>query len=564
MNTPPARHVSRRSVLRGAATLAGMAIVSPLVVACGGAANTPAGGTSATVPISGAASVVAATPKIGGVLTYAQNQPIKTLDSLNPQTYPASYEAIYALYNTLVSFAPDLKIVPALAERWERSADNLTWTFHLRSGVKFHDGTPFNAQAVVAHVKRIQDPKNASPNKNLWDHIVDTKVVDDTTVQLITGKPFGAMLNYLAHSSGGIASPDAVAKYAADYPTHPVGTGPYQLSAFNAGTDLTLVRNESFYGGKPRLDRVVFRSITETGSRVALIDAGEADLANDVPAEDAGRLAKGASTQLLRQQGMRTFFMEFNLTLPIFKDQKVRQALNYAVNKEAIATSLFQGYAQVLDSPAAGTMQGHKKCGAYPYDVAKAKQMLADAGWKAGPGGILQKDGTPLKFAINTAEGEYPKDIQVVEAVQADLKAVGCDVSIWKVEAAARYSYLRLPSSEAKYEMVSFGFNPSNGDLGYHLNSLFRSNPDKTKAPYVWNLMWYENQQVDTLLTQAEQSVDGAQRADLLGQVQQIVWDEAPMIWLYAPDLLVAAQKNVQGLYVWPTIFTVVRDAWKS
>ena len=567
--------LSRRAFLKGTLALAGLGLVGPVVAGCQGqpppaATQAPAGaagGAAIQAPgaTPGAGAPQAPNPRFGGSLVFAQNQPIKSIDSINPQTYPAGYEAVYTIYDGLVAFDPQLKIVPALAESWERSGDNLTWTFHLRKGVKFHDGTPFNAQAVEAHVRRIQDPKNGSPNKNLWDHIKGVKVVDDSTIQLSTEKPFGPMLTYLAHGSGGIPSPDAVAKAGDQYPQKAVGTGPYKLGAFNPGTELTLVRNDSYWGSnKPKLDKITMKAVPEVASRVMMLDTGEADLINDPPPEEAGRIEKGKDTKLLKQAGLRTFWMEMNLTLDIFKDVKVRQALNYAVDKESIVKNLFLGYAKTLDSPAASTIQGYKKAGGYAYDPAKAKQMLAEAGWTPGSNGILQKAGVPLKFSINTAEGEYPKDIQVVEAVQANLKAVGCDVSIWKVEAAARWSYLRVPLSEAKYEMVSFGFNPSNGDLGYHLNSVFHSNADKTKAPDVWNLMWYSNPEVDKLIEQANETADETKRYDLLGQAQKSIWDDAPVIWLHAPDLLSGARKSLQGAYIWPTVFNIVRDAWKE
>lgn len=513
---------------------------------------------------TGLGAEAAALQQSGGELIYAQNMPITTPDPVNPQTYPAAYEANFTIYNNLVTFDRNLSIVPDLAESWEQSADGLTWTFKLRQGVTFHDGTPFNAQAVEAHIKRIQDPATASPNANLWAHITGVTVVDDATIQLQTEQPFGAMLNYLAHGSGGIESPSAVQEYGAEYPQHPTGTGPYQLDSFTPGSELVLARNDAFYGGTPKLDRIVMRAVPEAGSRVLLLDAGEADLANDVPPEEAERLATGDGLQLLRQSGLRTFWMEFNLNREVFTDVKVRQALNYAVNKQSIVDNLFLGYATVLDSPAAPSIQGYAPVGSYPYDPDLAGRMLDEAGWTVGDGGVRQKDGTPLKFTINTAEGEYPKDIQVVEAVQADLKAVGCDVEIWKVEAAARWDYLRVPPGEAQYDMLIFGFNPSNGDLGYHLNSLFRSNTDPTVKPNVWNLMWYSNPQVDDLLNQADQTVDPAQRYELLGQAQKLIWDDAPMIWLYVPDILVGARAAVQDAYIWPTIFTVVREASKG
>lgn len=501
----------------------------------------------------------------GGTLQYAQNLPITTPDPIRPQGYPSAYEANFTIYNNLVTFDRDLAIIPDLAESWETSEDGLVWTFHLRDGVVFHDGTPFNAQAVEAHIARIQNPDNASPNANLWEHITGVTVVDDSTIELHTEAPFAAMLNYLAHGSGGIESPTAVEKYGEEeYPQHPTGTGPYKLDSFNPGNELSLVRNEEYFGEQPSLDGIVMRAVPEAGSRVLLLDANEADLANDIPPEEADRLESGEDLQLLSQFGLRTFWMEFNLNREIFQDVNVRRALNHAVNKQSIVDNLFLGRAQVLDSPASSAIQGHRPAGEYPYDPELAKQMLADAGWTLGENDVLEKDGQRLTFSINTAEGEYPKDIQVVEAVQADLRAVGCEVEIWKVEAAARWDYLRVGVAEAEYDMLIFGFNPSNGDLGYHLNAVFRSNSDASASPDVWNLMWYSNPEVDELLSEADQAVDAETRFDLLGQAQQLIWDDAPVIWLYAPDILVGARKDVQDVYIWPTIFTVVRDATKA
>ena len=499
-----------------------------------------------------------------GTLIYAQSAPITSVDSVNPQGYPAGYEATYSIYRNLVTFDRDLGIIPDLAESWEQSDDGLTWTFTLRQGVTFHDGTPFNADAVAFHIARIQDPETASPNANLWTHITGVNVVDENTVELVTEEPFGPMLNYLAHGSGGIVSPTAVQEFGADFPLNPVGTGPYMLDSFTPGTELSLVAYPDFFGDPPQLERIIFRATPEVSSRVLLVDTGEADLANDIPQVEAERFAAGGDLQLLQRDGLRTFWMEMNLNREVFQDVAVRRALNHAVNKQSIVDNLFLGYATVLDSPAAPSIQGHVAAGSYDYDPDLATQMLTEAGWVAGDDGILEKDGVRMSFTINTAQGEYPNDIQVVEAVQADLRAVGCEVEIWQVEAAARWDFLRIPASEAEYDMLIFGFNPSNGDIGYHLNSLFRSNTDDTAAPNVWNLMWYSNPEVDDLLNQADSAVVAEERFELLGQAQQLIWDDAPMIWLYAPDLLAGARSNVENVFLWPTVFTVVREASKS
>jgi len=565
--------LSRRRFVQGSLAAAALGVLTLTAAACGGgnggtesqaggdqgSQSTSNGGPSSTP--GGQTSGTGSEAPTGGTLIYAQNQPITAADPINPQTYPAAYEANFVIYNNLVTFDPDLSIVPDLAEKWEISDDNLVWTFWLHDGVTFHDGTPFNAAAVEAHIRRIQNPESGSGNKNLWDHITTINVIDDLTIELGTEAPFGPMLTYLAHGSGGIESPTAVEQWGDEYGHQPTGTGPYKLESMTPGTELTLVRNDEYFKGTPKLDRIVMRVVPETGTRVALLEAGEASVVNDIPPEEAERLQAAGQAQVLRQAGLRTFFLEFNLNREIFTDVKVRHALNHAVDKEAIVANLFLGYGSVLDSPAAQTIRGHVSCGSYPYDPDRAKQLLAEAGWTPGPDGILQKDGVKMTFTINTAEGEYPKDIQVAEAIQANLRDVGCDVSIWKVEAAARWSYLRVPRSEAQYDTVLFGFNPSNGDLGYHMNALFHSNPDPDAAPYVWNLMWYANEEVDRLIDEAQFTTDEQKRMELLGQAQQIVWDDAPVIWLYAPDILVGASPKVQGVFIWPTIFTVVRDA---
>lgn len=556
-------------VLHRRSSFVALALTALMVLsACGSQPSTSSssssGSSSSSSPSSTPASQAKpAGPKADAKIVYAQHMPIKSLDSVNYQTYPAGYEAGFAIYSNLVTFDKNLKIVPDLAESWTVTPDGLVWTFKLRKGVKFHDGTAFNAAAVKHHITRIQDKATGSPNKNLWDHIIAVETPDENTIVLKTKTPFGAMLNYLAHGSGGIVSPAAVAKHGKEYAANPVGTGPWKVKSFTPGADLVLVRNDDYFGTKAKAAEITFKHVPEAGSRVAMLQTGEADIITDVPPEEAKRLEGEKDVNVIRVPGLRTFFMEFNLNVDAFKDVKVRQAMNYAIDKESIVKNLFLGYASVLDSPAAPTIQGYGSGGAFKYDPEKAKSLLQEAGYKL-ENGVMVKNGQPLKFTLNTAEGEYPKDIQVVETIQNQLKAVGVQAEIWKVEKAARWSYLRLPIAEAKYQALLFGFNPSNGDVGYHLAALFRSNPDQTKAPYVWNLMWYKNSQVDELLTRGEQTTDQAARAKLYQDAQKLIYQDAPAVWLYTPDLLVATRKNISDVIVWPTVFTIVREAGKS
>lgn len=498
----------------------------------------------------------------GGNLVYAQNQPIERIDSINSATYPSGYEATYAIFSNVVTFDEDLNIAPDLAEQWETSDDGLVWTFDLRDDVVFHDGTEFDANAIVAHVERIQDPEWESGSRDLWEHITDTNVVDEYQVELITEEPFAAMLQYLAHGSGGIASPAAIEEYGSEFTQNAVGSGPYMVESFTPGSELTLVRFDDYFGETPALDQIVMRSASETGSRVSMLETGEAHVANELPPEQADVVDQADGIRLIRQTGLRTFFLLLNLNLEIFEDAQVRRALNHAVDKQSIVDNLFLGYASVMDSPAASTIPGHRSVGEYEYDPELAREMLADAGWEPGDDGILQKDGVRMEFNINNADGEYPQDTQVVETLQGNLRDVGCDVSLWQVEAAARWDYIRRPASETHedYSTALFGFNPSNGDLGYHLVSLFLSNPSEDEL-FNWNITYYSNEEVDQLLQEAQVATDEDERFELLGDAQEIIWNDAPMIWLYTPELLIGAGDEVENVYVWPTVFTVVRDA---
>lgn len=526
-------------------------------------AQAPASGSGAQ---AGAAQAAApAAPKLGGTLVYAQSLAVNQADSTRLMlVYPAAQDVSNSVTDKLVNFDAKLTIVPELAESWQVSPDGLTWTFKLRKGVKFQDGTPFNAQVVESHIKRMVDPQNPSANRLLWTQYTKVKIVDDNTIALSTDKPFAPTLRYLAQESGGIASPEAIAKYGDEYQHHPVGTGPYMVESFEPGSKVVLKRFDDYWKSKPLLDKIEFRNVPEAQTRLSMLEAGQADLINDLVPTDAGRITSNQNLQLLRTPGLRPFWIEFNLNVDVFQDVKVRQALNYAVDKEAIVKNLFMGYATVIDSPAAPSISGYSKAGSYPYDPNKAKQMLADAGWTPGQGGILQKNGKPLKFTIMTADGTFMNDVVVTEAVQANLKAIGCDVSIQKVESSGYWGYLRVPRDKATYQACFFGFNPSNGDLGYHLNSLFLSNKAPDKGPDVWNLMWYKNDKVDSLLDQANYLIDETKRWQVLAEVQKIVWEDAPMIFLYAPDLLGAVSKKVQGVFIWPTVFFSLKGASKA
>ncbi len=495
-------------------------------------------------------------------ITYAQAGGVNNLDTIpGPTTYPAGYEVALSIYEGLVSFDDQMKIQPRLAQSWTISPDGLTWTFKLKSGVKFHDGTDFNAEAAKKVLDRLVDPKKNTANRTMWDPITEVKAVDPTTLQIITKTPHGVMLNALAHGTGGMFSPAALEKFGDKYPLNPVGTGPYKLEKFEPNQEVVLVRNDQYWGAKPAYEKLIFKAVPDAQARISMLESGQADVIASVPAQDVARLKGNKEITVVDKPGLRTTVIGFYLNKAPWNDVKVRQALNYAINRDAIIKSQFMGMAVPLTSPLAPNTVGYVKAGEYTYNPDKAKQLLADAGWKDMQNGVLVKNGQPLKMVLNTAEGQYPKDLQVVEAVAAQLKQIGVDVQIQKVEAASRWDIIKVPPKDVKYDAYLWAFNPSNGDGGTQLDANFKTNAKADDKATIWNMSFYTNASVDKALDQAAQTTDPAKRAEILGQAEKTIWEEAPAIFLYVDNVIIAHRNDVGGVQVWPVIFTILRDS---
>lgn len=497
-------------------------------------------------------------------LVYAQNVPVTAMDTAGSSigtVYPAGYEAMYLIYDGLVAFNDRMQITPQLATRWSVSKDGLTWTLTLRRGVTFQDGTPFNADAVVFHIQRQADPKVNQSNRPLWDPVASVRKIDDDTVAIMTQKPFGALLNTLAHGSGGIVSPTAVRRLGEGFARAPVGAGPYMVERLDTGSQLVLRRFDRYWGGRTGYPGIVLRNVPDPTTRIALLQSGQADVIGAIPPENVAPLESSADVDVISRPALRTFGFAFNLNRPFFQDVRVRRAFNYAIDRGPIIKAIFKGFATPIDSPLSPFTTGHASAGTYSYDVTKAKASLAEAGWTPGPGGVLRKGGQPFEISVLTPIGMLPKDIEVTQAFQDFLRNIGVRASINRVEPAAFWDYLRVPPDRLRWDMVLFGFNPSNGDGAYHMASLFQSNPSRGAPPKVWNFTWYANSKVDALLDGADATVDQAKRNSLLAQAQRIVWNDAPYVWLYAENVIVAKRKAVRNVVVLPIVFTILRNA---
>ena len=493
-------------------------------------------------------------------LVFAQSIAITSLDpaGMQPQGYPSGYEAAFAIFNGLIRFDEDLGFQADLAEKWTTSDDGLVWTFQLRKDVKFHDGADFNADAVVKQYTRMIDSKINLGAYSLWEPISKIEKEDDYTVKITTKTPYSAFLNVMAHGSALIPSPDAVEKSGENFGLEPVGTGPYKMENMQPGTELTLVRNDDYYEGTPVYEKLTFRYVGDASARVSALKSGQADVIDAVPTEFAGDLQADANIDLISKPGLQVFGVGLNQKNELLQDKTIRQALNYAIDKEAIAQSLFMGYVTPLTSPLAQNTTGSTKLESYAADAEKAKSLLENDGWKAGSDGIREKNGKRLEFKMILPDGMYPKDVILSETIQNQLKAVGIGVTLNKVEKSTYWDQLKVPKASANYDMALWGYNPSHGNGQIHLESLFTSNPDESQKPGLWNFIWYQNGQVDELLAKAKTQVDADEFAETMKEAQEIVWEDCPYIWLYSNNIISAKRKDVGNVTVLPVVFTLV------
>ena len=518
------------------------------LAACSGPAtdstDTPA---PATTSATSAATATSAAPK-GGDLIIGMGYEPAHLDPHAGNSYDQQYMHLN-LFDPLVWRAPDGSFVPGLAASWDISADGKTFTFHLRDDVTFHDGTPFNAEAVKFSFDRLMAPDFPSfTSRGLMGPYAGSQVLDDDTLQVNFSEPYRPFLDALSQWWLVPVSPAAVEKAGADFGQHPVGTGPFMFGERVDQDHVTLVRNPDYnwapgffeHQGPPYLNSVTFKFIPEPANRAGTLESGEILVAQDVAPVDIQRLQSRADLQLYRVPlpGQPTLLF-MNTECGATADLAVRQALEWGTAKQQLIDTLWGGLYEPAYGPLTPGLLGYDPAveSVYGYDPDKARQILEDAGWVDADGdGIREKDSQPLTLAFNTmAFNRYPEVLQLPVAAWKDL---GLDAQLtvmtwpefssagWACDASLMPYF--TPASDPYFVTTAY-FRSSNVDSGFAFSRL-------------------RDAHLDALLDTGATAADDAARQAAYAEATRLIMQQAGVLPLYVSYNLTMASQAVHGL----------------
>jgi peptide/nickel transport system substrate-binding protein len=508
-----------------------------MLVACALAACTTA--EQPSVPVN---TATVTTPATGDTIVEGTIGEASTLIPVLA-TDSASHAVAGQIYNGLVKYDKDLKIVGVLAESFEISGDGLTITFHLRRGVKWHDGAPFTARDVLYTHRVVIDPKTPTAYAEDFKQVKSITAPDDHTVRVTYDKPFAPALSswsmdilpaHLLEGQDITKSPLA---------RKPVGTGPYRFTEWIAGQKIVLDVNPDYFEGRPWIDRYIYRIIPDTSTMYMELKAGAIDLMGLTPVQYVRQTVSRQFTSRFnkfRYPSSGYLYMGYNLRHPLFGDKRIRQAITAAINKDELIHGVLFGMGQKAHGPIVpGRWAYNPDVKDIAYDPKHSAELLAQAGWKEkNSDGILVKDGKPFQFTILTNQGNQQR-LMSAQIIQQRLRYVGIDVKIRIVEWA---TFLKEYIDKGKFEVVMLGWNISQDPDMYDVWHSSKTNPGEL------NFVGFKNAEVDRLLVEGRSTFDIEKRKKAYFRIQEILADEQPYTFLYVPDALPVVSARIRGV----------------
>ena len=473
-------------------------------------------------------------------------------------------EIVQLFYETLFDRNEDGEVVPLLIKEVSQSDDGLVHTWKLHEGVKFHDGSDFNAEAVKWNVMRKIDEEK--PMGSMLP-ISNMKVVDDHTLEITLSRLYTGMYNILAVKTFSIYSPSFYEEVGSDgIKTQASGTGPFKVDSYTPNEKLELVKNDDYWqDGLPYLDSVTIMEVADANTRATMLEAGEIHVAVGTSIQSLEQLKLDENIKVLTGPSSRHYYVSMTNIYEPLDDKRVRQAFNYAIDKEGILEAAFKGYATVADVTIVNeAVSGYSPAAThpYPYDTDKATALLAEAGWTDSDGdGILDKDGEPLELILRTRKGAVPGDYETAELVQGMLLNVGVKVNVDVADTASFLAELNQPIEDAPhYDMVNLTWGTFTGDAEYVMKSYVACD---AAPPKYWDYSHYCNEEVDALIAKGDEVPTVEERNEIYAQILDIIREDAPTLFLFNGLSTIATRSDVNGLYLDPaqTIWPV-KYAW--
>lgn len=510
--------------------------------------------TAATALALSVGGAAAQTPE--NVLIVGQ---IAEPQALDPAAVTAvnDFRILMNMYDGLVRYKDGtLEVEPALATDWTISEDGTVYTFTLREGVTFHDGSAFDAEAVKFNFDRMLDEAHPYHNTGpfplsfFFSAVESVEVIDPQTVAFNLNEPYAPFLSNLAYPTGLIVSPAAVMEHGADFGRNPSGTGAFTFGEWRSNEAVVVQANPDYWDGAPKLETVVFRPITDANTRTAEMLAGGIDLMVEVPPVALSEFQGDAYT-VHEQAGPHVWFLILNAKEGPFADVRVRQAANYAINKEAIVNDVLEGTAEVAagPTPPAFAWAYNPDLEPYPYDPERARALLAEAG----------AEGAELTFYVTEGGSGMLDPVAMGTAIQADLEAVGLDVSIETYEWNTFLGNVN-PGLEGKADMAQMAWMTNDPDTLPFLALRTEAWPDKGG----FNSGYYSNPEVDVLLDAARVETDQDERARLYQEMQVIVQEDAPWVFVANWKQNAVTSDRVEGFSLQPSFFLLLDDVTKN
>ncbi len=489
-------------------------------------------------------------------LVFARGGDSESLDPGSTSDGESSRVTQQVLETLLTFEAESFELEPGLAHDWEVSDDGLTYTFYLEEGVKFHDGTDFDAEAVKINFDRFADPEHEyafadheyvyfmygamfGGHKGEEGHVVEeVKVVDDHTVEFILSKPLGFFLQNMGMSYFAITSPAALEEFGPEINENPVGTGPFKFISWTKDDSIVLEKNEDYWKeGLPKLDKVIFEVIPDNAARLIALRSGDIDIMDGLNPDDAAGVDSDEDLTLYARTENNFGYIGFNTQKEPLDNDLLRQAISHAIDRGAIVDALYAGYGTVAKNPLPPSYLGYNdEVEGYQYDVEKAKEVLKEAGYEDG----LEID----LWTMPVARPYMPDPETTAEIVQNNLAEIDITVNIVREEWAP---YLEK-TAKGEHQIYMLGWSGTNGDPDYFLSSLLHGDLVGDS-----NREFYQNDEVDTLLNEAKVEIDQDKRAEMYKEAQAIIAEDVPMVPLVHSTPVMASLSTVKNYVPHPS-----------